>query len=100
MVRSEAQKKAQIKYRNKEEKYDKVKSINRKSNNKKYAEDEEFREKMKARQKEQYHKKKEKMKKEKEIFEKLTKQDQAESIPINDLPIVVSDEVFDKIIHE
>ena len=34
MVRSEAQKKAQIKYRENAEKYDIVKSINRKSNKK------------------------------------------------------------------
>ena len=57
MGRTEAQKRAMIKYRanNKE----KVNSINNKSNKKKYAECEERREKCKARSKEQYKKKKE-----------------------------------------
>tara|TARA_B110000285_G_C15050572_1_gene576736 strand:- start:902 stop:1183 length:282 start_codon:yes stop_codon:yes gene_type:complete len=90
MPRTEAQKKAQLKYRNKEEKYNIVKSINRKSNNKKYAEDDEFREKMKARQKEQYQIKKEKKKKEQELFEEL-KNTEISDEPRN-LPIVVSDE--------
>tara|TARA_B110000285_G_scaffold87952_1_gene100856 strand:+ start:178 stop:459 length:282 start_codon:yes stop_codon:yes gene_type:complete len=90
MVRSEAQKKAQIKYRENAEKYDIVKSINRKSNKKRYAEDEEFRNKMKARQKERYRIKKEKKIKEQEIFEKL-KESEISDEP-KDLTIVVSDE--------
>jgi len=90
MVRSEAQKKAQIKYRENAEKYDIVKSINRKSNKKKYAEDEEFRNKMKAKQKERYRIKKEKKIKEQELFEKL-KESEISDEP-KDLPIVVSDE--------
>lgn len=85
MVRSEAQKKAQLKYRLNEEKYNIVKSINARSNKKRYAEDEEFREKMKARQREQYKIKKEKKLKEKELFEKLKDEPK-------DLPIDVSDE--------
>ena len=71
MVRTEAQKKAHLKYRENSEKYDIVKSINRKSNKKRYAEDEEFRNKMKAKQKERYQIKKEKKRQEKELFEKL-----------------------------
>lgn len=90
MARTEAQKKAQLKYRLNEEKYNKVKSINARSNKKRYAEDEEFREKMKARQREQYKIKKEKRLKEKKLFEKL-KESEISDEP-KDLPIVVSDE--------
>ena len=53
MPRSEALKQAQLKYRLKDEKYKNIKSINARSNKKRYAEDEEFREKMKARSAEQ-----------------------------------------------
>tara|TARA_R110001592_G_scaffold4008_2_gene22652 strand:- start:338 stop:577 length:240 start_codon:yes stop_codon:yes gene_type:complete len=71
MPRSEALKQAQLKYRLKDEKYKNIKSINARSNKKRYAEDEEFREKMKARSAEQYKIKKEKKLKEKELLEKL-----------------------------
>ena len=58
MPRSEAQKRANIKYR--ENNREKINLINNKSNKKKYLECEERREKAKARSKEQYKKKKEK----------------------------------------
>ena len=90
MTRTESQKKAQIKYRLNEEKYNKVKSINARSNKKRYAEDEAFREKMKERQREQYKIKKEKRLKEKELFEKLKETDISDEP--KDLPIVVSDD--------
>lgn len=79
MVRTEAQKKAQLKYRQNPEKYEKVKSINARSNKKRYAEDEEFREKMKARQRELYLIKKEKKLKEKEELEKKMKAEEEEA---------------------
>jgi len=67
MVRSEALKEAQKRYRAKQDKYENIKKINAKSNTKRYREDEEFREKQKARQREYYLKKKEKLKAEQVI---------------------------------
>lgn len=94
MPRSEAQKKAHIKYRENAEKYDKVKSINRKSNKKRYAEDPVFREKMKARQKEQYRIKKEKIKQEKkEAFIKEKLQNETIVLAEHDITIIDSDNV-------
>ena len=88
MVRSEAQKKAHMKYRDNAEKYEIVKSINRKSNKKRYAEDEEFRNKMKAKQKERYQIRKEKKRQEKELFDKLKESE----ISDESKEIVVSEE--------
>ena len=96
MVRSDAQKKAHLKYRDNAEKYEIVKSINRKSNKKRYAEDPEFREKMKAKQKEQYQKKKEKIKQEKKeafIKEKL----ENETIVLAEHDITIVDKIDLKI---
>tara|TARA_R110000803_G_scaffold152284_1_gene217372 strand:+ start:222 stop:470 length:249 start_codon:yes stop_codon:yes gene_type:complete len=62
MVRSEALKEAQKRYRAKQDKYENIKKINTKSNTKRYREDEVFREKQKARQREYYARKKEKLK--------------------------------------
>ena len=91
MVRSEAQKKAHMKYRDNAEKYEIVKSINRKSNKKRYAEDEEFRNKMKAKQKERYQIRKEKKRQEKELFDKLKESE----ISDESKEIVVSEEEED-----
>jgi hypothetical protein len=66
MPRSEALKEAQKRYRAKPDKYEKIKKINTKSNVKRYAEDEEFREKAKLKQKEYNRIKKEKKKQEQE----------------------------------
>ena len=66
MPRSEALKEAQKRYRAKQDKYEKIKKINTKSNVKRYAEDEEFREKAKMKQREYYRIKKEKKKQEQE----------------------------------
>jgi len=62
MARSEALKEAQKRYRAKQDKYENIKKINAKSNKKKYAENEEFRERAKRIQKEYYKLKKEKKK--------------------------------------
>ena len=66
MVRSEALKEAQKRYRAKQDKYENIKKINTKSNTKRYREDEVFREKQKARQREYYAMRKEKIKQEQE----------------------------------
>ena len=52
MVRSEALKKAQQRYRQKADKYEKIKAINAKSNRKRYNEDEELRQKKLAKMRE------------------------------------------------
>tara|TARA_R110000803_G_scaffold131921_1_gene199152 strand:+ start:1623 stop:1862 length:240 start_codon:yes stop_codon:yes gene_type:complete len=69
MVRSEALKEAQKRYRAKQDKYEIVKKINTKSNTKRYKEDAEFREKQKVRQREYYLKKKELKLKANEVIE-------------------------------
>jgi len=66
MPRSEALKEAQKRYRAKQDKYENIKKINTKSNKKRYAEDETFRENAKLKQREYYQRKKEKMKQEQE----------------------------------
>ena len=66
MPRSEALKEAQKRYRAKQDKYENIKRINTKSNKKRYAEDETFRENAKLKQREYYKKRKEKMKQEQE----------------------------------
>jgi len=66
MPRSEALKEAQKRYRAKQDKYDNIKKINTKSNKKRYAEDETFRENAKLKQREYYQIKKERIKQEKE----------------------------------
>lgn len=69
MPRSEALKEAQKRYRAKQDKYENIKRINTKSNKKRYAEDETFRENAKLKQREYYKKRKEKMKQEQDIKE-------------------------------
>lgn len=70
MVRSEALKNAQKKYRAKQDKYDNIKRINTKSNKKRYANDETFRENAKLKQKEYYLIRKEKIRLEREQIKK------------------------------
>jgi hypothetical protein len=66
MPRSEALKEAQKRYRAKQDKYENIKKINAKSNKKRYAEDETFRENAKMKQREYYLKRKEKKQQEQE----------------------------------
>lgn len=58
-MRTEAQKRAQLKYRQKADKYSKIKEINARSNRKRYNEDEAIRNKKKEQQKAYYLAKKE-----------------------------------------
>ena len=78
MPRSEALKEAQKRYRAKQDKYENIKKINTKSNKKRYAEDETFRENAKLKQREYYQRKKEKMKQEQEQEQDIKENEEIE----------------------
>ena len=79
MVRSEALKKAQQKYRQKADKYEKIKAINAKSNRKRYKEDEELRQKKLAKMRE-YNQ-----------TRKIMKQEEEETLDIPEVVVVDED---------
>lgn len=80
MPRSEALKEAQKRYRAKADKYEKIKLINTKSNKKRYAEDETFRENAKLKQREYYEKRKEAKKNKEQEGKEIEEQENKEEV--------------------